>query len=525
MSSSVERTIASLGEEGVETLLAAIDDPVLYAQEILGHRTWRTQDAILRALTKPNARVAVKACHASSKTFTAAEALLWWVTAFEDGKVLTTAPVFRQVKKLLWTEVRKACQGSLIGLPEPNQTSLELGADNYALGLSTRDVVAFQGWHGKVLLIIDEAPGVRRGIFDAIEGVRAGGDVRVLMLGNPTERGGPFEAAFEEEGSTWVDFTINAFATPNLIGIVHEAGLDPFKADDETLVAALVDHVLGVGPEQARRVVRGRSVALREAVVAAADLEPVFGPLVSVEWVMEKWLDWGPGSPKWDGRVMGRFSGQSEDSLVPSDWLRPWADDVPDPDEKEPEKLVAGLDPAGPGEDETALCIRRGEYVLSLRAFQEPDARGVVVRELLRWGGPSAFSEVRVDEIGEGRTFVRHLEDLKYPVVGVNWGGAVDGPTKRAREKAKEEFDGLKSQAHWTLREKARAGTVKGLGDKKARSQLAAIRWGVDARGRVTIEKKESLKKRGVGSPDRGESVILAFMEVYKKRVPVARAS
>jgi hypothetical protein len=53
------------------------------------------------------------------------------------------------------------------------------------VGLSTDQGVRFQGFHGRVLIVIDEAPGVKADIWEAVEGIRAGGDVRVLALGNP----------------------------------------------------------------------------------------------------------------------------------------------------------------------------------------------------------------------------------------------------------------------------------------------------------------------------------------------------
>jgi len=51
----------------------------------------------------------------------------------------------------------------------------------------------FQGVHGNhVLFVLDEAPGIQPEIWEAIEGPRAGGDVRIVALGNPTVPGWPF---------------------------------------------------------------------------------------------------------------------------------------------------------------------------------------------------------------------------------------------------------------------------------------------------------------------------------------------
>ena len=84
----------------------------------------------------------------------------------------------------------------------------------------------FQGIHGrKILIIADEAPGIRADIWDAIEGVRAGGDVHVLMLGNPVIPSGYYFNAFGRGRAIWTTFTISAFDTPNLAG--DNAGAAP----------------------------------------------------------------------------------------------------------------------------------------------------------------------------------------------------------------------------------------------------------------------------------------------------------
>jgi hypothetical protein len=149
-------------------------DPAEFSRYAFGHDHWGMQADILRSVTN-NARTAVKACHSSGKTFCAAAAVLHWITANPDGIAITTAPTWLQVERVLWGEVHRALQNSAIPYPIPCKTKLELGPNRYALGLSTNEGVRFQGWHGKILIIIDEAPGVLPEIYDAIEGIRARG--------------------------------------------------------------------------------------------------------------------------------------------------------------------------------------------------------------------------------------------------------------------------------------------------------------------------------------------------------------
>jgi hypothetical protein len=150
--------------------------------------------------------------------------VLWWLTVHRDGIVVTTAPTWLQVEKVIWGEIKSAVLRSVLcgklKFPVPTQTELRLGPQNYAIGLSTDDSSRFQGFHsGHVLIVLDEAPGVRAEVYESVEGIRAGGQVHVLALGNPTLSGGPFYDAFTTTRATWKTFTINAFDTPNLLGL------------------------------------------------------------------------------------------------------------------------------------------------------------------------------------------------------------------------------------------------------------------------------------------------------------------
>src|SRR5713101_5806961 len=167
-------------------------DPVIFARKVLRHETWSTQEAILRAI-RDYPRVAVKGCHASSKTFAIAEAVLFWLARWPKAVVVTTGPSWTQVKEIVWGEIHKAAAGSRFPYPPANQTELRLANGSYAIGLSTNEAVRFQGFHGEhVLIIADEAPGLRADMWEAIEGARAGGEVHIVALGNPTIPGASF---------------------------------------------------------------------------------------------------------------------------------------------------------------------------------------------------------------------------------------------------------------------------------------------------------------------------------------------
>ncbi len=460
---------AQSGVELASRLVEELKDPVRFATTFLGHDLWEMQKRILSAVAR-FPRVAVKACHSSSKTRTAAEAVLWWITRFSDGIAVTTAPTFVQVKQILWAEIRKAVRQARIAYPRPNLTELRFGPNNYALGLSTNQGVRFQGFHSNhLLIVIDEAVGVAGEIWEAIEGARAGGEVRILALGNPTVPSGPFYDAFTRDRARWATFTIDAFDTPNLAGV----SLERLLAMDE----------------------RELSVAPRPY-------------LVTRRWVREKYLEWGERSPMWQARVRACFPEQSQSSLIGLAFLeRARAPRQPselarsDRTSCEKTALYAGVDVAGPGEDETVVAVRdaHGEIV-ELFASSAADARGQIARVLGKYR--ARLEEVNVDAVGIGYHFALHLQDLGFPVNLVNVG---------APARDSEKFANLKAELYWGLRMRFEAGEVSNLTDEVALSQLASLNYRHNPRGQIVIESKEEARKRGLRSPDRAEALMLAF--------------
>ena len=444
-------------------LAAVASDPAAFARGFLGVELWDTQTEILRAIPRSR-RVAVKACHASSKTFTAAIITLWWITYFEDGIVLTTAPTWLQVEQQLWREIRRLAAVARIEYAQPTKTELRLGPNRFAMGISTDRGVRFQGYHGHILVIIDEAPGVSAETWEAIEGIRAGDDVHVLALGNPTSSGGPFYEVFTSGGRDWETFTISAFDTPNLRGLT-------------------IDRLLQLSSEE-----------------LDDDALPY---LVRRRWVREKWLEWGRhDAPQWHARVLGEFPQQSDDSLFRQSWLHGWrAAPVVDPDSG---VVDVGIDVAGPGKSETVAAVRRDGDLLEVQAWPSGRPAGEVVSLLRRY--QRRLRAVKVDSIGLGHFFGLQLRDLGFPVVPVNVSWASDH---------RENFANLKAQLYWLLRERAAAGELRGLNDELAYSQLASLRFEYTHDGLVRMESKDSMARRGVPSPDRAEAIMLAFVPVY----------
>jgi hypothetical protein len=439
-------------------------DPVKFARHILRHETWPVQEEILRAICDCP-RVAVKGCHASSKTFAIAEAVLWWLARWPDAVVVTTGPSWTQVKEIVWREIHKAAARSVFPYPSPHQAELRLATGAYAIGLSTDEAVRFQGFHSAhLLVVVDEAPGLRGDIWEAIEGARAGGDVHVVALGNPTMTGGTFYDAFTGNRANWKTFTIDAFATPNLEGFT-------------------LDYLRTLPPDLPE-----------DAEIFRYCPRPY---LVTRRWVYERFWEWGEKSPHWESRVRGEFPTQAEDALISLASLhaaqaRPAIDHGG--------KVQAGIDVAEAGEAETVLVIREGSALLKLKTWSGIDARGAIAAELAPYRG--RLEAVNVDTIGVGAYFASHLKDLGFPVRSIRVSQKSHRP---------DQFANFKAELYWDLREHFEKGEVSGLKDEQAISQLATIRYSYTPRGQLLIESKEDARRRGIKSPDRAEAIMLAY--------------
>jgi hypothetical protein len=313
-----------------------------------------------------------------------------------------------------------------------------------------------------MLIIADEAPGITPEFWPAVEGILAGGDTRLLLLGNPTVSSGYFYDAFTRNAAAWTRFSISAFDTPNLVGLTLER--------------------------------------LLELPDAALDTDPC-PYLVTRRWVRERYAEWYNGSlessPLWQSRVLGDFPSSSSNALIPLAWLEAARRPEGDPGGE----VMVGIDPAGPGRDKTAAIAVSGAAIVDSVTFTDSDARGPVLAWLKRHSGRIRL--VRVDSAGLGFYFAEHIRDAGYRTIGINVAGKPDDP---------EKFANAKAERYWRLRERFQAGEVSGLTDDML-GELAAITWLVDPRGRIAIEGKVDVKAALGHSPDLAEALMIAIGE------------
>ena len=239
--------------------------PVYFATKVLGVNLWAKQKEVLSALPA-HRRIAVKSGNGLGKGFSAGVAVLWFLYSHDPAVVLSTAPTFRQVRHVLWRQIRQLYRRAKEPLGgKIFDTRWELSEERYALGLSADTADQFQGFHNpNMLIVVDEAEGVSDEIYEAIDSVMTSAETsRLLLIGNPTTVSGAFRRAFHEERHLYHTITISALDSPNV-----QAG---------------------------KIVVPG---------------------LTTSAWVEERQEIWGEENPLYRARVLGEFPDQADDTLI-----------------------------------------------------------------------------------------------------------------------------------------------------------------------------------------------------------------
>src|SRR5215213_10068608 len=251
-----------------------VRDPVGWVTQPLGEFWWSGQPRMAQSVVE-NRYSAFKASHDVSKSHTMSRLALRWIDVHTPGEafVVTTAPTTPQVEAILWRYMgnahKKAGLTGRITLDAKWYIGNELVA--YGRKPADYDPAAFQGIHARyVLVIIDEAGGVPKSIFDAVDALATKFDARVVAVGNPNDPASHF-ATICKPGSGWHVETISAFDTPAYTGE---------KVPEELL--------------------------------------PL---LVSPEWVEERKLRWGVTSPIYQSKVLGEFPDVSDDTLIQPKWI------------------------------------------------------------------------------------------------------------------------------------------------------------------------------------------------------------
>ncbi len=488
-------------------------DPVTFAIDWLNEKPWQKQRQILRAL-KLNRQVAVRSCNASGKTYTAALAVIWWLMAHEEALVITTAPSERQVKNTLWREIREIWERNkdLIG-GKLNQTSLELSNKRFAYGFSTNTAERFQGFHSEnVLIIVDEASGVREFVYDAILGLMTSRNAKILLIGNPSSLAGTFYDAFHKNRKHRKTIHIPASETPNFRHS-REGGNPEGLGGVSPVNVGNVRRTKGAHPDpspfyEAKGGRDKRSETQGVHTFGESEGEPAYIPgLATPEWADSILEVKGEESASYQIRVLGEFPDAADDTLIPLKHIENAVERIfQDIDNQQ--EAVMGLDVARFGDDQTVAIVRRGNSVIDLVSHRKSDLMQTTGKtiEIAR---NHNVNTINVDEVGLGSAVVDRIQELSRSkeITGIKPVGVNGGNKAQDTEK----FFNLRTQMFDGLRQRFADGEISIPNDPELISQLASITYIYNSRGQLQIETKQQIRESGRQSPDKADALALAF--------------
>jgi len=447
----------------------------------------------------------------------------------------TFAPTFRQVRDILWREMRRVFEAvnskGIILNGDIVTTRYTIGTGSMVVGFSPSKSAkgkdtgnqSVSGRHDHVVfIIVDEAGGVSKQIFNQIEALQASGViVYVICIGNPLDINGEFgQMCTTEKGEGYTMLHYTAYTAENM------------KANGLTSLDKI--------RKEAGRL---RSLPKDERRKYYSDqfYKKPFPSLISPGFVMEKYIKWGE-SPLFFSYCIGEWAQSLDDTLVPlSRANEVMLGKIIDEDGKEvweSEKngychynglsdITLALDCSGDGHDKNSLCVMEGNRQIMTKNFSktwetsEIDYRGIKLKEdgpyIAKWIYDNVFLKYSDHSInfaldstgGFGNTVFDSIMKYKLNPIFIKIRKVNFGVP------AKDEMlyhDNIAEMA-FTLADDINR-THENLGilllpDEDLRNQITNRRKKTDGRNRNMLESKKDYKARAGESPDQFDALMM----------------
>ena len=225
---------------------------------------------------------------------------------------------------------------------------------------------------------------------------------------------------------------------------------------------------------------------------------------------MEEYIEdmknrYGEDSDVFRARVLGLFPRVNRDSVIPLDLVESSVErDV----EVTQAPAIWGLDVARYGQDSSALCKRKGNHVTEpVRVWNQLDLMqltGAVLKEFEEVKLDERPENIMIDSIGLGAGCYDRLNELIPGVpmaVNVSESPAVEGGR----------YLNLRAELWYQAREWFERGDCRIPIDGRLSGELTSPQYTYTSSGKLKVESKEDLKRRGLRSPDTGDAFILTF--------------
>ncbi len=424
--------------------------PELFVQEVLGVEEidpWQLE--VLRAFGRGERRISIRSCHGPGKTALLAWCVLYMLLFRFPQKTVATAPTRGQLFDALYSEVGKWF----------NKLPLEV----QGLYIVKADRIELAAAPDESFFSVRTA---RRESPEALQGVHSD---HVLLIGD--EASGIDEAIFEASIGSMSGHNATTILASNPVrtsGFFWKTHMDP--------EVTAMWHTFQISAHDS--------------------------PRVSQEFIDDVAARYGTESNAYRVRVLGEFPAADDDTVIGYELVASaqQRDITPPPDTRP----VWGLDVARFGDDLSVLCQRTGNREDWCREWKKLDTMQVTGRVKQIWDETMPHErpkEIMVDSIGLGSGVLDRLRELGLPARGVNVSETAS---------TKDKYRRLRDELWWSAREWF-AGRVCQITTPELAYELVIPRYDVASDGKIVIESKGDMKKRGHRSPNYADAFIMTF--------------
>jgi hypothetical protein len=423
-------------------------DPVLFVKEVLGVDPDEWQKDFLNAVASGERKISIRSGHGVGKSTTASWAMLWFLLTRYPVKVVVTAPTSAQLYDALFAELKRWVKE----LPQPIQDLLDVKQERIELKASATEAFI-------------SARTSRAEQPEALQGVHSD---NVMLVAD--EASGVPEAVFEAAAGSMSGHNALTILLGNPVrssGFFFDTH-NRLKDEWWTKRVSCID-----------------------------------SKRVSKEYVDDMKSRYGEESNAFRIRVLGEFPKSDDDTIIPMDLLE--SAKHRDTRAYEDAPIVWGLDVARFGSDSSVLCKRQSNVVHTLERWRNLDLMqltGAVVAQYEACDHKSKPAEILVDSIGLGAGVVDRLIELKLPARGIN---VSESPA----------MGGTYLNLRAELWHKAKAWLEKRdckiPNNEDLIGELATVRYTFTSNGKIKIESKDDIRRRGLKSPDMADAFVLTF--------------
>lgn len=213
---------------------------------------------------------------------------------------------------------------------------------------------------------------------------------------------------------------------------------------------------------------------------------------------IQQWIeDYGIQSDFVKVRVLGEFPSAGTDQFIPTTLVEAAQNRTVEVPFGAP-KLM-GLDPARFGEDSSVFTRVHGRKLEEIHEYKGLDTMQLAAKaaELIKKYNPDHFF---IDAIGIGAGIFDRLKQLGFSPIEVI-----------SSQKAEDQRQFFNKRVEMWSRMRDWLKLAEIPHEIKLKDDLCGITYGHDAKSRLQLEKKVDMKRRGLSSPDRGDSLALLF--------------